>query len=323
MNLKEKKLNKKKVIGLILILLFIITIPNIFKNNDENKEISVLFNNELLKLKNNVMIENANIYVSKDDIENLFDKNIYYNEAQKELITAYNSHVAYMKVDENICEINGQSTPINGKLQYINGKIYLPISDLGDVYDLDVKYSSKTNRVIMDSNNIKKEEASLLKRAKLKNKKGIFSSSIEKLIIGDKVVIIEETGNYKKVRTSSGNIGYIKSKVLSENVVIRQNIEYNKKDIKLYNGYTNMSGVYEDFLVDETKLNVINPTMFYIDSDFRVLDKSSTNTATYSIYKAWADRNKLELLPVLENNKSVSSSLFNYSRKKSNYYIIN
>ena len=73
MNLKEKKLNKKKVIGLILILLFIITIPNIFKNNDENKEISVLFNNELLKLKNNVMIENANIYVSKDDIENLFD----------------------------------------------------------------------------------------------------------------------------------------------------------------------------------------------------------------------------------------------------------
>ena len=105
--------------------------------------------------------------------------------------------------------------------------------------------------------------------------------------------------------------------------MIRQNIEYNKKDIKLYNGYTNMSGVYEDFLVDETKLNVINPTMFYIDSDFRVLDKSSTNTATYSIYKAWADRNKLELLPVLENNKSVSSSLFNYSRKKSNYYIIN
>ena len=324
MNIEKKKLNKKKVLCLLNIILFlIIIISSLIKNNDEYKEITVLLNNELIQLKDDVKVENKNIYFSKDDIENLFDKNIYYNEAQKEFITVFNTHVAYMKLNESVCEINGQSISINGKLQEINGKIYIPISDLGIVYDLDVEYSEKTNRVILDSTNLKKVEATVLKRTNLQNKKGLFSSKIEKLIIGDKVVVIEELGKYKKIRTVSGNIGYVKSKMLSDNIVIRQNLEYSKKDIKLYDGYANMSGVYEDFLVDETKLNVINPTMFYIDDDFRVLDKSSTNTATYSVYKTWADRNKLEILPVLDNNKSVSDTLFKYSRKKSNYYIIN
>ena len=71
----------------------------------------------------------------------------------------------------------------------------------------------------MESTTESKKISSVIRRTELIEKKGLFSSKKENLIIGDKVVILEEDGNYKKVRTPLGNIGYIKTKRLSEETV--------------------------------------------------------------------------------------------------------
>ena len=340
MKTKKRKLNKlairRCIIVFLIIIIFLILISTIInKNKNKYKELTILLNNELLETTKEVIIEDNNIFFSKEDIKTIFDDTIYYNEAEKELITTYNTHVALLKVDEQYALINDQNVELKGKLKEINDTIYLPLTDLESVYDIDLEFSKESNRIIMDSTQKKKVEATFLKRANLENKKGLFSKKIEKLIIGDKVTVLEEDGKYKKIRTALGNIGYVKSKILSDDIVIREEVKTSKQELVVYDGYSNISGIYNNIQVDTSKLNVVIPTFFYIEKNSEVLDKSSVGTATYAVYKNWVDANKLQILPVLTNDVPVSTSLLSYSErstiinsvkelvKKNNYIGIN
>lgn len=340
MKTKKRKLNKlairRCIIVFLIIIIFLILISTIInKNKNKYKELTILLNNELLETTKEVIIEDNNIFFSKEDIKTIFDDTIYYNEAEKELITTYNTHVALLKVDEQYALINDQNVELKGKLKEINDTIYLPLTDLESVYDIDLEFSKESNRIIMDSTQKKKVEATVLKRANLENKKGLFSKKIEKLIIGDKVTVLEEDGKYKKIRTALGNIGYVKSKILSDDIVIREEVKTSKQELVVYDGYSNISGIYNNIQVDTSKLNVVIPTFFYIEKNSEVLDKSSVGTATYAVYKNWVDANKLQILPVLTNDVLVSTSLLSYSErstiinsvkelvKKNNYIGIN
>lgn len=340
MKTKKRKLNKlairRCIIVFLVIIIFLILISTIInKNKNKYKELTILLNNELLETTKEVIIEDNNIFFSKEDIKTIFDDTIYYNEAEKELITTYNTHVALLKVDEQYALINDQNVELKGKLKEINDTIYLPLTDLESVYDIDLEFSKESNRIIIDSTQKKKVEATVLKRANLENKKGLFSKKIEKLIIGDKVTVLEEDGKYKKIRTALGNIGYVKSKILSDDIVIREEVKTSKQELVIYDRYSNISGIYNNIQVDTSKLNVVIPTFFYIEKNSEVLDKSSVGTATYAVYKNWVDANKLQILPVLTNDVPVSTSLLSYSErstiinsvkelvKKNNYIGIN
>lgn len=322
MTKQKRKLNKLKVrrclIVLITILLLIITIvcSKINKEKNRYKELSILLNNEFIELINKPIIDdNKNIFFSKEDIQDIFDKTIYYNEAEKELITTYNTHIALLKVDEEYAEINDETIELKGKLHEIDDKIYVPLTDLANVYDLDIIYSQKSNRIIVDSTLKEKKEASITKKTKVENKKGLFGKKIDKLIIGDVVTVLETDGKYKKIRTPLGNIGYIKENKLSEERTVREDYKYENKELEVYKNYSNISGIYDDVEVDEKKLNVVVPTFFYLEKNSKVLDKTTSATATYSIYKNWTDSNKLTIMPTFTNNESVSNNLLSYAER--------
>lgn len=316
MKKRKIKLSRKKCLISSLILVAIIAFFSIICNKNEYEDLTILLNNEFIELTDEVIIdEEQNIYFSKDDIQNIFDENIYYNDAEKELITTYNTHVALLKIDEEYALINDENIELQGKLQEQNKEIYIPLKDMQEVYDIEVTYSDKTNRIIIDSTLNKKVESDVIKRTKLKKSKGIFSAKTENLIVGDKVIILEESGKYQKVKTANGNIGYIKTSKLSSQTVIREDTVYENEEIKVYSNYSNISGVYEDFSVDEKYKNCVIPTFFYIEKDSKVLDKTTSTTATYAVYKEWVDKNNLTILPTLSNDDEVSNLLLSYSQR--------
>ena len=322
MTKQKRKLNMLKVrrclIVLIAILLLIITIVCIKINKEKNKykELSILLNNEFIELINKPIIDdNKNIFFSKEDIQDIFDKTIYYNEAEKELITTYNTHVALLKVDEKYAEINDETIELKGLLHEVDDKIYVPLTDLADVYDLEIIYSQKSNRIIIDSTLKSKKEASITKKTKIESKKGLFGKKIDKLIIGEVVTVLETDGKYKKVRTPLGNIGYVKESKLSEERTIREDYKYENEELEVYKNYSNISGIYDNIEIDEKKLNVVVPTFFYLEKNSKVLDKTTSTTATYSIYKTWTETNKLEIMPTFTNNESVSNNLLSYAER--------
>lgn len=317
---KKLKLNKytiRRVFAIIFFIAIIIFIKWIVSLNTKNKkpDLSILFNNEILNTKKEVIIDEQNIYFSKEDIQAMFDEMIYYNDAEKELITTYNKHTALLKMDETSMLINDNHVTLNGKLQEINQVVYLPIKDLKTVYDIEIQYLEEKNRIIIDSTLKEKKQAILKKNVNLKNKKGVLKKTIEKLSAGENVFVLETDKNYKKVRTMSGEIGYLKSNKLINEEILRENAKENEYYLNIYKEYSNISGIYENINVDKTKLNVVIPTFFYIGKNSKVLDKTTSTTATYANYTNWLKENSLDILPTLENTENVSSTLLTYSQR--------
>lgn len=321
----KKKTNKIKIdkyfgrrllaiIILFLIIFFICSI--IFKRKDKLPDLTVLYNNELLTLKNNVIVENENkIYFSKEDVKEIFDNNIYYNEAEKELITTYNKHVALLKVDENYMMVNDSHIDLNAKLIEQNNKVYLPINDLSIVYDIEIEYSENNNRIIIDSTLNEKTKAKVNKKVNVKLKTGMFSKKVEKLNKDDLVYILEKSEKYTKIRTQNGNIGYIKNKRIYEEEKIRDKWEENVKEINVLTEYAEVSVTYEAISLDKEKLNAVMPTFFYLDENQKVLDKTNSSSDSFKGYINWANTNEISVIPMLKNNASVSKSLLTYSQR--------
>lgn len=321
----KKKANKRKidkyfgrrllaVTLLILIIAFLGSI--IFKGKDKNLSLTVLFNNELLTLKDNpIILEENVIYFSKDDVKEIFDNNIYYNGAEKELITTYNKHIALLKVDESYMMVNDAHIDLEAQMIEQNNKVYLPIKDLAIVYDIEIEYSKSNNRIIIDSTLEEKIKAKVDKKVNVKSKDSFFSKTIEKVAKDDTIYILEENENYKKIRTSNGNIGYVKSKRIYEEEKIRDKWEDKIKEINILSDYSEVSSKYENISVDKEKLNIITPSFFVLDDNQKVLDKANSSSDNYKGYIEWANTNEVLVVPVLKNNTSVSKNLLTYSQR--------
>ena len=280
----------------------------------EPKEISLLLDNELVKLKNEIIKEKDTIYLSKDDVESLFDSNIYYNAAEKELITTYNKHIAILKVDENFMVVNDSNAELTGTMIEKDDKVYLPFSQMGIVYDLEFEYSESTKKLIADSTNKEKSQALTLKNYNLKDKPNAFGATIEKISHGEYVNIIEDTSKkYFKVRTAKGNIGYIKKKRLSEPEKLRDNWNEEKTEYAVIKNASDLSKKYAEAKLDSEKKNVVTPTFFYLEKDGEILDKTGSTSPEYTAYTEWTKEHNVEIWATLENNVDVSKSLMTYT----------
>lgn len=315
--IKIDKYFGRRLLAIILLILIIVLICSlIFKKKDKPLDLSVLYNNEILTLKDNVILQEENkIYFSKEDVKDIFDANIYYNEAEKELITTYNKHVALLKVDENYMMVNDSHIDLNSKLIEMNNKVYLPINDLAIVYDIEIEYSKDNNRIIIDSTLNEKTKASVNKKVNVKQKDSIFSKTVEKINKDDTIYILESAENYKKIRTQNGNIGYIKSKRIYNEEKLRDKWTEKRKEINILENYKDVSVTYENLTLDKEKLNVVMPEFFFLDENQKVLDKTNSTSDAFNNYINWTETNEISIIPMLQNNSSVSKNLLTYSQR--------
>ena len=101
--------------------------------------------------KNDVYIENENIYMSKPDLENFFDPDIYYEENYNQIITTYETNIANLYIGENKMKLNDQEVEINGEVTLKDEIYYIPISDLTSVYNIDISYIKESDTVVIES----------------------------------------------------------------------------------------------------------------------------------------------------------------------------
>ena len=318
---KDKYARRRTIFVIGLIIIFVI-LKNIFCMVSENKQpekITFLLDNNLIKLKQEMFVdEKGTIYISKEDIENIFDKNLYYNKAEKELITTFNKHIAVLKTNEKFMLVNDSNVELKSPMIEKDKKVYLPFSNMGIVYDLEFEYSEHNKRVIADSVSKEKKKALALKNLRLKEKPGMFSKKTEKIENGEDLIVIEKSGKYYKVRSSDGNLGYVKEKKISDVEKIRDNWEETKVDVNILEEASNITKNYSKAELDNKKTNVVVPTFFYIDigeNGSQILDKTNSNTEEFTKYMNWVKDNKIEVWATLSNNSEVSNSLRTYTER--------
>ena len=316
-NNKRKKIDKyvgRRIIALLIIVAFILIVINLIFGNDKEKvnDLKILYNNEETKYADVVVDSEERIYFSIFDITNIFDSNLYYNDAEKEIITTFNKHVALLKVDETFMVVNDSNINLSAEVKEFNNTVYVPITDMELVYDIEVSYSEEENILMLDSIDKEKKEAEIIKKTKVKEDKGLFKKTLEKIDVGSTVVVIEEVENYYKIRTENGNIGYVKSNKLSEVKSVRDDYVVQKLPLNLFTKNTDVK-VYENIDFKENHLNVLNPAIINIDSNSKIATNAVVNTDNYSKYVNWADEKNIYVMPTLKNSTSVSECLMTYA----------
>ena len=97
---------------------------------------------------------------------------------------------------------------------------------MGRIYEIDIEYIEEYKTLLVDSLIKKLVKADVSKNCDVKYKTTAYSKNVDKLKRKDKVIVIEHLeNNWSKIRTKNGKIGYVKTKVLQNEVYIREDLK--------------------------------------------------------------------------------------------------
>ena len=312
MNNKFLKIGLRILIVVLLLLLvaFVIKVAPNYKFPEDSDKIKLILNNKKANLKKDIFVENGIVYISKEDISTYFDIYLYIDEKNNQLITTYDKHIAVMPLNEYKMLINGVEEQISGKIINRNETLYIPFSEMKTIYDVDVKYVEMYKNVIVDSYSREQKQAICDKNLSVKWKNTTFSRTVDKVKKGDSVVIVENGDKWTKVRTTNGEIGYVKSNKLSNETYIRENMtdEVRQDKISILWDYYSDYGVCPDRTGEKFEgINVASPAFFSLVKRGQgdIVDKVGKSGLNYI---EWAKSNNYEVWAMVQNDGMIETT---------------
>lgn len=312
------------IVKTILFLLFLVIVfymaPNYEKNDRYSiGKINLIINNNNVtnKLKYDLFINDKNvIYMSKQDIQNYFDKYIYLEEKTNQIITTYGEKVGVLPLNKNIIKINDSEVDVLSGAMQKDNIYYLPISVMSNIYNVDVNYVKEEMILTLDSLDKKLIKADISKKYNVKYEPTPFSKTVSKLEKGEKVICIQELeNNWTKIRTLKGYIGYVKTNVLHNKIYVRNDIKEIEKTDKInlvWDYYSEYVTAPDRSGTQIEGVNVVSPTLFSLVSEGNGDIKTNIGEAGVS-YINWAKQNDYEVWAMFSNNsyKETTSKILN------------
>lgn len=325
---RDKRAQKNYIFGNIIktiIFIFLIGIifylaPNYVKTDEARKKINLVINNNnvTVKLKNDMYINDKKVvYMSITDVKNYLDKYIYYDTQNKQVITTYGEKIGILSTDKNIININNSTLNILSGIEVKNDEIYLPITQMATVYNMEMTYITDKNTLVMDSLDKELIKADISQKVAVKYKDTIFSKTVDKVNKGSKVIVVEEKNGWSKIRTNAGKIGYVKTSKLQNKYYVRQNLNDVKKQstakinmvwdyFSEYGKAANRSGTTID------GVNVVSPSFFTVvkNGNGKINENVGNNGLNYI---NWAKQNNYKVWAMVSNNanKDTTSTILN------------
>ena len=280
LNNKNGKVIKRMLIllAILCVIVFILIKAEDFIKDQTNEKISLVINNTNVteRLKNDIKVEDGLIYVSMDDRKNFFDKYIYVENETNEIITTYDDKIASIGFDSNKLTLNGSTKKTSAHVIKENDITYMPISEMKDVYDIEIENIAETKVITIDSIDREQVKAQTKANVSVKAKKEGFSRTVDKIEKGDSVIVVKTNNEisekgWTKIRTQNGKVGYVKTSKLEDITTTREAKEKQKQ----INGKVDMFWDYYSQYVkapDRTGqviegVNVVSPSFFYLEKE--------------------------------------------------------
>lgn len=311
--IKKRKIKKCFLTILAIIILAIIAmIVNDFVIIDNNKTTNLIINNKNVtsSLKQKVLIEDDIIYLSKQDISNFFDKYIYQDEKTEKIVTTYDKKIAEIGFDENEININGSDKQISAHAIEKDGQIYLPISEMTDVYNIEISDIKESNIVTMDSLEREQKRAIINSNCAVKASSNFIAKTVDRVKKGDAVIVVSSDKGYTKIRTANGKLGIIKTNKIENEFLIRENMDEEKQ----ISGKVNLTWDYYSEYVNAPNregttidgINVVSPAFFYLDTNGDLKENIGDSGKAYI---KWAKNNGYKIWPMVSNGVAANKSL--------------
>ena len=303
---KKKKRIIKTFITIIVIILVGIIAYNI--NNhiilDKNKNINLVINNKNVtsNLKKEIIIENDNIYISKQDLGNFFDKYIYEDKENDNIVTTYNNKIATISLEENQMNINGSNKNTYAHAENRDGTIYIPITELEDVYGIEIKYIENSKVLTIDSTSKEQKKAIITKDVAVKSSTKFIAKTVDRVKKGSYVIVVSEDKGYAKIRTENGKVGFVKSNKIANTVVVREEMQESKQiDGKVnlvWDYYSEVATAPDRTGVTMDGVNVVSPAFFHLNSKGELTENIGQAGQEYI---EWAHSNGYKVWPMVQN----------------------
>ncbi len=326
LTIEEKKKLKIKRILLIILIIIVFAIIAMVANNyiifDNNKTTNLIINNKNVtsSLKNEVVIQDNIVYLSEADIANFFDKHIYEDKTTNKIITTYDKKIAEIGFKNNVININGSNVSIYAHAIEKNGKVYLPISEMSGVYNIETADIQETNIVTIDSLDKGQKRAIVNSNVSVKASSNFIARTVDRIKKGDAVIVVSSNGGYSKIRTGNGKVGVIKTKKLENEFTIREDMTEEKQ----ISGKVNLTwDYYSEYATAPDRsgtkfdgVNVVSPAFFYLDTDGKLQENVGDSGQAYI---QWAKNNGYKVWPMVSNAVAAKSNL-NITSKIMNSY---
>ena len=311
---KKKKIITRTLIIIlaIIVLASIAFIANDYIILDNNKTTNLIINNRNVtsNLKNEIMIKDNIIYLSKQDIANFFDKYIYEEEENNQIITTYDKKIAEIGFEDNTININGSDKTIRASAEKENDIIYLPISEMTEVYGIEIEYLPDTKVVTMDSTDREQKKAILSSDVAVKSSTNFIAKTVDRVKKGEDVIVISSENGNSRIRTKNGKIGYVKTNKLTNEITVRENLEEEmqiSEKINLTWDYFSQYAQAPDRSGQTIEgINVVSPSFFHIDEDGDLKENVGQEGENYI---EWAHNNRYKVWPMLSNAEAATESL--------------
>lgn len=310
----------KTIVFLFLIGIIFYLAPNYVKTDEIKGKVNLIINNNNVtsKLKKDMYVNDKKvIYLSITDVKNYLDKYVYYDTQNKQIITTYGEKIAILPTEQNVININNSTLNTLSGIEVKDDEIYLPISQMSNVYNMEMTYITDKNTLVMDSLDKELIKADISQKVSVKYKDTIFSKTVDKVNKGSKVIVVEEKNGWSKIRTNAGKIGYVKTSKLQNKYYVRQNLNDVKKQstakinmvwdyFSEYGKAANRSGTTID------GVNVVSPSFFTVvkNGNGKINENVGNNGLNYI---NWAKQNGYKVWAMVSNNanKDTTSTILN------------
>ena len=310
---KKKLIVRTGITILAIIVLFIIAmIANNYIILDNNTTTNLIINNKNVtsNLRNEIIQEDGVIYLSEDDIANFFDKYIYLEEENNKVITTYNKKIAEVSLEENVININGADKTTSAHAIERDGVIYIPISEMTEVYDIEIGNIEETKIITMDSLDEEQKKAIVTSNLAVKSSTNFIARTVDRVKEGETVVVISSDGSYSRIRTENGKIGYIKTNKLANEYAVREDMPEEKqvegKINMTWDYYSEVGSAPDRSGTTIDGVNVVSPAFFYIDENGNFRENVGESGEAYI---DWAHGNGYKVWPMVSNAVAAKESL--------------
>ena len=331
MTQEEITKKKKNIIRIfIVIIVMIISAIAAYIANDyiilgKNETTNLVINNTNVteNLKADIFIDGENIYLTKQDLSNFFDKYIYEDEENNQIITTYEDKIATIGFDENQIEVNGSEVKTNAHAIEKDENIYIPITELKDVYGIEIEYIESSDTITVDSLSREQKKAIVNGNTAIKSSTNFIAKTIDRVKNGEYVIVISDDGKYAKIRTENGKIGYVKSKKIANTVVTRQTLEKDKqiegKVNLVWDYYSQIASAPDRSGTSIEGINIVSPAFFHLNNEGELEENVGQEGENYI---DWAHNNGYKVWAMVQNAGSgmmdVTSEIMNHYESRKN-----
>ena len=232
------------------------------------------------------------------------------SKTTNKIITTYNKKIAEVSLEENVININGADKTTSAHAIERNGVIYIPISEMTEVYDIEIGNIEKTKVITMDSLDEEQKKAVVTSNLAVKSSTRFIAKTVDRIEKGDSVVVISSDGKYSRIRTENGKIGYIKTNKLANEYTVREDMAEQKQiEVKVnmtWDYYSEVGSAPDRTGTTIEGVNVVSPSFFYIDENGAFRENVGESGQAYI---EWAHGNGYKVWPMVSNAPAANESL--------------